>query len=391
MKLVTQDSETKILEAVEGLRPEPDGYYALHFHLSQLGELYRSQYQIKIATTILSDLFKAQDATAFVMQDLDIILIYNGNSRGLLENAIFQMRVLFMDDPLAYDADGLENSSLCNFYDIAFQWHDLFAACTKKATPLQIVQATEKSYILTAEELVRITNDITNTNISETLRNQPICAIVPGREPKIIFDEFYINIRHLSELLNIEVDISSSKTLFKHLTKTFDKNVLDALKLRSRNDNKFAVSLNLNIRSLFAEEFAAFDNELTAQKKSSTIIEIQAADVFEDFPRFLMAREIIKQLGYRICLDGLDSIGFTQIDRKSLGFDLAKLQWHPELASLSDSEILAQAIKRCDPNRVILCHCDSFDAIEYGQSIGISLFQGRYVDNMLYPQAKVVN
>lgn len=403
MQVITANSEEILLEVANGLKAEPDGYYALHFNLSQLAPQYRSQYQIKIATTILNDLFRAQDSLAFIMQDMDIILLYNGNSRGLVEKAVFQIRCLFMDDPMAYSLDGQENDDLCDVYDLSFQWRNFFNACQKKLAPEPATQQSspiiqidilEKSYILTPQELVKITTDIQNTNIAATLRNQPICALVLGREPKVIFDEFYINTKHLSELLNIDVDIFSSKSLFKHLTKTFDKNVLDALKIKSRNDNKFAVSMNLNVRSLFAEEFSSFDTELTIEKKSSTIIEIHVADVFEDLPRFLLARKTIQKLGYRVCLDGLDSIGFTQVDRRSLGFDLAKVQWHPELATMDGfekKEMLSEAVKRCDPKRVILCRCDNEDAIEYGQSIGISLFQGRYIDNLLYPDAKVVN
>jgi hypothetical protein len=40
---------------------------------------------------------------------------------------------------------------------------------------------------------------------------------------------------------------------------------------------------------------------------------------------------------------------------------------------------------------VILARCDNQDAIYYGQALGISLFQGRYVDSVLDPHSDVVN
>src|SRR4051812_16868652 len=108
MKVVTKEPEIKLLEVVGGLKSDPSGYYALHFNLSQLTAQYRSEYQIKIAINILNDLFKAEDSIAFGMEDSDVILLYNGSNRGLLEKAIFQLRYLFMDDPLGYSLDGLE-------------------------------------------------------------------------------------------------------------------------------------------------------------------------------------------------------------------------------------------------------------------------------------------
>ncbi len=407
MKVVTKDSENKLLEIVSSLKADPSGYYALHFNLSQLTEQYRSEYQIKIAINIINDLFKAQDSIVFGMEDSDVILLYNGTNRGLLEKSIFQLRYLFMDDLLGYSPDGLENEDFCTVYDLEFQWRDFFNACKKKASHEQIIEkhaptkeiqtvggSRTKLHLLSPTSLIRIINDIQRTNIAATLRSQAICALIPGREPKVIFKETYINISHLAKLLNFDVDIFSSMTLFKYLTKTFDKRVLIELKNQAKMDNKFAVSLNLNIRTLFSEEFASFDAELTIHKKYSTVIEIQIADVFEDIPRFMMAKDTVQKLGYRVCLDGLDSIGFTQVDRKSLGFDLAKVQWHPELNTEeghNKKEMLSQAVTKCDPKRVILCRCDNEEAIEYGKSIGISLFQGRYVDKLLNPDAEIIN
>jgi hypothetical protein len=408
MKVVTKDSETKLLEIVNGIKSNPGGYYALHFNLSQLSEQYKTEYQIKIAINILNDLFKAEDSIAFGLKDRDIILLYNGTNRGLLEKAIFQLRYLFMDDPLGYSVDGLENEDFCTVYDLEFGWRDFFSTCEKKshfeptlhshALTSQISTidggVRTKLHVMNPETLVQITKNIQQTNISEAMRSQSACAIMIGREPKVIFEESYININHLSKIIKTDVDLLSQPTLFKYLTRTFDKRVLALLKIKAKMSDKFAISLNLNISTLFSDEFASFDSNLTPQQKASTIIELQIADVFEDIQMFTLAKETVQKLGYRICLDGLDSVCFTQIDRKNLGVDLAKVQWHPELDTESGKEkkeMLSNAVQRSDPKRVILCRCDNEKAVEYGKSIGIALFQGRHIDNMLNPKARIVN
>ena len=75
-----------------------------------------------------------------------------------------------------------------------------------------------------------------------------------------------------------------------------------------------------------------------------------------------------------------------------MGFDLAKLRWNPKMGTTSTKDkSLIEAIKICGKNRIILCHCGSKEAIEYGKKVGISLFQGRYIDAIISPNAILVN
>lgn len=405
MKTVANGAEAKLLEITSSLRSSPDGYYALHYHLSHLQEEFRSDYQIKIAINVLSDLFKGLDSVVFVLKDLDIVVLYNGSNRGLLEKAIFQIRYLFMDDPLGYTEDGFENEDFCSVYDLEFQWRDFFVACKRKVGRETAITedrpqkdkidspkgSRSKLHIFSPPYLVQILAELKNIDITTSLRSQPICAILRGKPPKTLFKEVYTNINHLQELLSLNVDLMSSKTLFKFLTKTLDKMVLNTLQNQNIT-NKSPISINLNVKTLFTEEFADFDSKIDPKHKSSVIIEINVADVFEDIQQFVNAQKIVQDMGYRICLDGLTDLSFMQIDRKGLGFDLAKLKWNPEMGiKTTKDKKLIESIKDCGTNRIILCHCSNKDAVDYGKSVGISLFQGRYIDSLINPNAKVTN
>jgi EAL domain-containing protein (putative c-di-GMP-specific phosphodiesterase class I) len=405
MRTVATGAEAKLFEITSGLRASSDGYYALHYHFSRLQEEFRSDYQIKIALNVLSDLFKGLDSVLFVLKDYDIVVLYNGSNRGLLEKAIFQLRYLFMDDSLAYTDDGYENEDFCSVYDLEFQWRDFFVACKRKLGKdieevekdqiKDVIQSPKggrsKLHIFTPSYLVQVTDELKNIDIGSCLRSQPICAVLRGKDPKTIFKEVYTNINNLQKLLSLNVDLMSSKTLFKYLTKILDKKVLDSLK-QQQITNKNPISINLNVKTLFTEEFADFDSQIDPKHKSSIIIEIHIADIFEDIQKFIVAQKELQNLGYRICLDGLDNISFMQIDRKNLGFDLAKLRWNPAMGTntLKDKSLI-DAIVKCGKNRIILCHCSSKEAIDYGKEIGISLFQGRYIDALTNPTSKVIN
>jgi len=49
-----------------------------------------------------------------------------------MEKAIFQLRYLFIDDPLSYNSDGDENSDFCAVYDLGFQWRIFYQLCKEK-------------------------------------------------------------------------------------------------------------------------------------------------------------------------------------------------------------------------------------------------------------------
>jgi hypothetical protein len=40
-------------------------------------------------------------------------------------------------------------------------------------------------------------------------------------------------------------------------------------------------------------------------------------------------------------------------------------------------------VRRAGQNRMVLCRCDNREAVDFGHSVGISLFQGRHIETLL--------
>jgi len=99
----------------------------------------------------------------------------------------------------------------------------------------------------------------------------------------------------------------------------------------------------------------------------------------------LFARDFVQEKGYKVCLDSLTVQTIDIIDRERLGADIAKLIWHTDLVDGGDElhEKIRKIVKRGGPDRLILCRCDNREAIDFGHSVGIDLFQGRYVENLI--------
>lgn len=404
MITLMRDAEAKLLEMASGLKDDPKGFYAIQFHFAKLQEEHRTDYQIKIAVNVINDLFKKQEGCLFVCRDTDIFVVYKGENRELLEKLIYQLRYLLMDDPLAYSSHGFENQDFSSYFDLAFQWKNFFEACKEKvgesdryekaAKLKKSLGHAGKIVPLAPEHLVHLVEELEGFDISQVLRHQSVCAAMPGKSAvKPLFSEVYISMMHLRDKVLPNVDLLADYHLFKYVTQLLDKKVMQEVEAKPQSYLNGSMSINLNVSTLLSDDFLAFDSVVRSHNKSSIVIEIDVADVFANLSDFLQARAAIQALGYRICLDALDSETFMQIDREKIGCNLAKLRWsaHEGVRGDAEKHRMQEAVKRWGANRLILVRCDSAEAVAYGQSLGIYLFQGRYLDKIVDPHATVAN
>ncbi len=120
--------------------------------------------------------------------------------------------------------------------------------------------------------------------------------------------------------------------------------------------------------------------------RGGIVIELQLFDVYADLGDFLFARDFLHERGYRFCLDATTHMSLPLIDRAALGFDLVKLLWQNDLADQfrgSRGQALRSAAEKVGIERLILARCDSEQALEAGETLGITLYQGHLLDEML--------
>lgn len=415
MQVFQRNAEAKLVEALNSVT-DPTGWHALHFHFSELMEQFKSEYQVKIAVNLINDLLKNFDGGIFVLQDMGIIVVCYGLEKTLQNKLVFQLRYLYMDDPLAYTDAGQENPDFYNAYDLAQDWQGFLDLATRRmaltlrrpssdraeriaqtiaaSSPQEINLPTVASVRenLSVTRLAHVERELQHVMLGKVIRKQPICASQVGLPVRRVFDELYIKMRHLSDVLKADVDFLSNRWLFRYLTQLLDARMLDFLKAERDVYLTTPVSINFNVETLLSERFRQFDEALSPASKSGILLELSVIDAFADMTGFTIARKEMQALGYRVCLDGVSAESLNHIQREKLGVDLIKVQWN---ASLLDADRprkeLASAVAANQPSRVILCHCDNRQAVEFGQSIGIPLFQGRYIDSLLNPTAILDN
>jgi hypothetical protein len=93
------------------------------------------------------------------------------------------------------------------------------------------------------------------------------------------------------------------------------------------------ISVNLNVASLISPAFLSFDADLPVGVRGKIILELQQPDVYADLRAYSFGRDLAKQQGYRLCLDGVTRHSLPLIDRERLGVDFVKLIWRRSSAS----------------------------------------------------------
>lgn len=420
-----RSAEVKLVESLNAVR-DPMGWQAVHFRLDALLEQYKSEYQIKIAVNLINDLLKNYEGGIFLLMDHSIVVLVDQLEKAVLNKLIFQLRYLYMDDPLAYTDEGHENPDFCAIYDLSRDWNAFSEICTQRMAlaARKLPQPERKmessvprgpvleSYVerppvtlrvdpvpmavvaaRSASKLSDIERELQSMDINRLLRKQPVCSVTPNMVARRVFDELYVHIPQLRQSLKSDADYLSNRWLFKYLSHTLDERMLDMIRQNPmRHIGDSAISININVETILSSSFEHFDASIKPSLKASVVFELPVLDVFADIAAFGLARGQLQKMGYRVCLDGLTVDSFLDINRTHLGIDLIKLQWNADQdATSKQNQELAQAVKNTGTNRVILCRCDNKQAVMYGQAMGISLFQGRFIDSLLNPTSKVAN
>ncbi len=386
----TLSAEQQLLDAVQRLDRYRDGRLALHIHLSRLQAEHRREHHIRVAAQTLQNSLCSGEGDIFMLRNRDIVFIGRDVSERAAEDAVVRLRYLFSDDPLIQFSEEGPAEEFCSWYYLERDYDSLLdhvrqLTTIAKAARGRTDDAPKPKESLTAQHLVDVEAALELGNISSFVRNQPICAVAKNRPPYPVYDEIFVAIAQVQKKLMPDVDLRSNRWLFLRLTELLDRKILQYLRGEARF-RKGAFSINLNLSTILTPEFLKIDEDLNSSLRGRMLVELQATDIFADMGSFLFARDYLKERGHRICLDGLTQTTLPFFSQGDLRFDLVKLFWSPRMADSRDSAAVTQmqaAIKSFGSSRVILSRCDSEQAIEFGQGMGIDLFQGFAVDAKL--------
>lgn len=234
--------------------------------------------------------------------------------------------------------------------------------------------------------LDRLVNGLARADLSNHVRRQAVCALVGSARPQPLFQEIYVSIGELRDTIAPRVDIMANRWLFQHFTETLDCRVLSWLNREGARLAQGGFSININVETILSDHFLKFEQMVAAALHGTVVLEVRIEDVFSDLEAFSFARDFVRQRGYRLCLDSMSPEAIALLDRERLGADMMKLFWTPDLWDRMSQGRGAKAAARLragDGSRTVLARCEDPAALTLGRSLGISMYQGRYIDSLM--------
>lgn len=355
---------------------------------------------------MVSPLVLRQKCVRFQLSNEDVVLFYQKSLED--EVAAIALKAKFF-------SSSTEES--VKIYDVETQYKEFFEhinnviSSTDKEAELEQTNASKPAFTrpsfgartgrdkklnpFDSRALALLESRLRGADLANMIRRQPACVIVGNSSPQRMFDEIFVSVNDLKEMLLPDTDFMSAPWLFQRLTSTLDKRVLVSVNRHDDGSFKNHFSINLNVSTILSPDFVNFDKGITSADKGTIFLEIQPVDIFSDLSSYIMALSFVKDRGYKVCIDGITIDSLAYIDMKKLGADLLKMFWSPKMADEAenpDSDFVRN-IKEIGASNFVLARIDDEKALAVGHSFGINLFQGRYIQHLLSlnPERRRVN
>ncbi|HJO74555.1 MAG TPA: EAL domain-containing protein, partial [Rhodospirillales bacterium] len=183
----------------------------------------------------------------------------------------------------------------------------------------------------------------------------------------------------------------ASPWLFQYLTETLDRRMLAVLGNRNFDGLPHTISLNLNVSTVLSRDFHKF-HQAVGKNTAKVVVEMQVLDIFADMSTFGYARDSLQERGYRVVVDGLNPLALQFIDPGLLRSDFVKINWDKDYEGDVDparQNDMRAVVTSTGADSVILARVDTEEAVKWGVALGISQFQGYFVDDLLEKIADV--
>ncbi len=399
-----RSQENLLLDYMQRLEEQKDSHKAVRLHLSDLKPYNRRDHHLLAAENSFENMVKSLQGQLFTVKNSDMFFFFKKEAQPQAETVVQKVRFLFSDDPLLEDEEPGENR-FSTWYDAATQYEELLQLIesileseekrkkdtrARMDTRAALKTRQKEGEPMTPEVLARVENALERTDLSNLVRRQFVCSVDAQMIPEQSFSEMFISIADLRETMIPGVNLLANRWLFQHLTESLDRRMLSLLSKNDAQTISGDISFNANVTTLLSQGFQEFDDNITASRRGSMIIELQKVDIFADLGAYLFAREYVQDKGYRVCLDGLTHKTMGMVDRERLGADIVKLVWHSDMVDGGPDmhEKVRTMVKRANPSKVILCRVDTREAVDFGQSVGIKMFQGHFIENLIAEDAR---
>ncbi len=232
------------------------------------------------------------------------------------------------------------------------------------------------------DRVVEVTQEIGHESFAKVfVRHQIMAEILPGGPPQSFMREYFVAMDALKTHVFLDVELRGSGNIFNQLTITLDRLLLDAFS--DANPTRTSCSINLNVESVFTRAFQNFLEHSDKDAFEDIAFEFRQANVLQQFDEYEVAASLIASRKGSVAIDAVfpETVGIVNMQR--LGANYAKIFWRQGAES-----VLQQFEKEIETlqdqgTRVILARVDDELGVQVGHDLGITLFQGFHIDDLM--------
>ncbi len=390
----TMSAENELLAFWRRQIKEPGRHVAIVVELSALYALHQSQRQFRIQHTMVRDIAQRDGAQYFPMANGDAVVTLRRDRESAGEAMAAELLDWVLQDAVIAGDAISRRVTLFKLPEQTAELRELIARYVRDARSSGELGALAGQGLLVAEPnetslqgrlapamIERLEYRIMRSDIRSFVDNQSVFTKLETRAgawtPSI--QERRINLTSLREALFPQVEIASTNPLFTQLCRILDERMLHHL-ISGRRKFDRRISVNMCIDTIFDRVFDTFLLHVQDDSRRNLFIEVQCGEIFQDITRAVAALKRLRQHGLGIIIDGMsiEFLPYARIDK--LDHDYLKIMLPRDTIKLLSSDSRIRAVRKLPPGRIILSRCDHAAAIRIGETLGISMYQGWFLD-----------
>ncbi|WP_143006248.1 EAL domain-containing protein [Limimonas halophila] len=215
-------------------------------------------------------------------------------------------------------------------------------------------------------------------------RYQALARFERDGRVRCVARELHIAMAELRARLLPGVDLMANPNLFRELTRKLDEIVLASL-AESRMLQGH-ISVNLNIASMEEDTFERIAERVRERDNTSLWVEMDVSDVLANLARYRRIRRIMDRNRIHAIADGVNAELVAAAENAELGMTGYKFIAPRDLNDIGNLRIAAEQAVHAGKT-AILSRVEDASTIEIGQRMGIGVFQGFYIDDLLRAHA----
>lgn len=373
----TTPAEKAFLTTLENVQSLTQGYSVLFLRFSALREENRAVDKVRRVCGQYRQMLEAYSPQFFEFSNQNVAIVAKKVRPSVFESMMTYLINTYPNDREIYNT----KTPVFKVYNLDTEFNKIYKIAQDIAQEWEKKQASiarKQDVPLAPEHLDNILINIKGFNILRLIRRQEALRISPSGFEGVFF-EYFTSMGDLKKAIAPDVNVLSNQWLFQYLSRTLDIRMLSIFSDIFAHTKK-AISLNLNIETLFTKEFEEFLENMPEGIKF--VAEVQMADIMQNPQNYMEAKDLLHEAGHQILIDSLPPVAFNYLNLNTYDPDLIKLLW--PFKGMSDGEMaqLQEAIEPIDKSKIILMRVENETSLGWGLMNGIDKFQGYMIDNL---------